>query len=178
VRKNLWWPSLIILPIFLIITPRFAKAQDQALSSPATITDEIFRVPHVVRHADGTTSQGVEKPFTLAQKSNVSLAIASKKSRPSLNVYLLDEDNYSKYQTSGSLTNLTTIGDFSKTRTLGFEATTVLTPGKYVLLIQWAEDGLFVTSPAVGLRLIAQGIILKIQKPIATPTPTFWKRIL
>ena len=150
------------------------KAQDQG---PVTINDEIFNVPKIFRNSDGTLGHGVDKPFTLEKKSKVSLTVASNKQHPTLNIYVLDTDNYAKYQASGSLINLNSINNLTKTKTLGFKSNEELVPGKYVLIIRWAEAPLFATAPAVGLKLIAQEIAPKVQKPSITPTVSFWKKI-
>jgi hypothetical protein len=163
--------SLILFAIFSMGTFQVVKARDQG---PVTLNDEIFNVPGPNKRA---TTQGVEKPFTLEKKSKVSLTLASNKQHPTLNVYVLDADNYAKYQDSGSLINLNSINRLTKTKTLGFHSSEELTPGKYVLIIRWAETPLFVTAPAVGLKLIAQEIAPKVQKPSITPTVSFWKKI-
>lgn len=165
--------SFLLLTLILISTFQIAKAQDQG---PVTINDEIFNVPGPNKK---DAIQGTEKPFTISKKSKVSLTLASNKQHPTLNVYVLDADNYSKYQSSGSLINLNSINSLTKIKTLGFQASEELAPGKYVLIIRWAESPLFATAPAVGLKLVAQEIIAKVQKPSITPTPkkSFWQKI-
>jgi hypothetical protein len=169
---------IFLFALFSIMTFRIAKAQDQG---SVTISNEIFNVPgpgkKLKKENPGQTSQGVERPFTLAKKSKVSLTIASNKQHPTLNVYVLDADNYAKYQDSGSLTNLNSIDSLTKAKTLGFQSDEELAPGKYVLIIRWAERGLFMSAPAVGIKLVAQEIAPKIQKPSTTPTKSFWKKI-
>jgi hypothetical protein len=158
---------LLSLSVLVILQISYSKVQAETV----VLFKEAFNVPGPGKHNLGEAGQGIERPFTLNHKSTVTLAVATNKQKPSLNVYLLDADNYSKYQSSGSLTNLDVISPFTKLDTLAFETTGDLAPGKYVLIIQWAHIGLFYTAPAVGLKLIAK----EHEEPIPTPTPKgFW----
>ncbi len=159
--------TLIVLVLISMMSAQVTKSEAQTQVKPVTIFDEIFKVPGP-GHPKNKPQNGLERPFTIAKNSTVSLTIVSSNKKPALNVYLLDEDNYSKYKNSGSLMNLTSVEGFSKMNTLGYEKSGDLTAGKYVLLMRWAEVGLFVKQPAVGLKLIAQEIT-SIQTPTITP---------
>jgi hypothetical protein len=165
--------SILFFTLFTVLTVQVAKAQDQ---NPVTFSDEIFKVPRVTL-SGGVNHFGTEQTFTVSTKSTVTIAIANEGKKPTLDVYLLDNDTYSKYETSNSLTNLSDVDSLSKKNTLGYEASDVLTPGVYHLLIRWDQYGLFTKSPAVGLKIVGIPIVIKIPKPIPTPTATFFKRI-
>lgn len=153
-----------IIPILLIIAAWYGytnyqsqKAQQLAVEAakkaqqqPVTLYDEEDLL--------NESQQPLEKAFDLSRTSNVKVQLLVNGTY-TVNVVVLDNDNYGKYETSGSLTNLLEISALSKEDTLGYSAQANLNPGKYVFLISFYKKSILIPSKAkIGFRLIKQGL--------------------
>jgi|GEM_PF-5929527 len=164
----------LFLALYVTMPDRAVLAQAQ---TPVTLNNETFKVPRPGKASDQNQRNGVEKLFTLYNKTNVTLSITSDQPKPLLNVFVMGEADFAKYQVAGDLKNLAFIRALGRSKTLGFTADAILEPGKYALLIQWARRGFFLAEPTVGLKLIAQDNGPRPLEPTPVPTYSFWQRL-
>ena len=74
---------LLSLSVLVILQISYSKVQAETV----VLFKEAFNVPGPGKHNLGEAGQGIERPFTLNHKSTVTLAVATNKQKPSLNVY-------------------------------------------------------------------------------------------
>jgi hypothetical protein len=147
-----WKTSLFLFSLSLLMLGSMSSLKAQAL---AVVLQKQFYVPGSNQQQVGQAGSGVNMSFTLTQTSNVFLNLTSNTPSATINVTVLNPDDYALYKATGSLAKTKPIADLSKTGTGSYNSQGVLKTGTYGVVIQSIQSEMYETQPNVILEVDA-----------------------